>query len=323
MDLSQERTGQQITPADKPPIKWPIIADYVDPVIMNIPGLHEQSVAVKNRIHEAVLQGGTPTRIMADLLHGVFIGHPLHPILTDVTIGAWLFGGVFDWVSILRPNKVSQQAADTLTLIGTLSAVPTAMAGIADYSTIKEDDSAAYGAAHGILNSIGLTLYVASLAARRSGNRPLAIFFSTLALLVLTPSAWIGGDMVYRLRVGANHADAAAKPQAWTRVMQVADLPDLTPQRIEVEGNPVLLYKRDGEIYAIGAVCAHAGGPLDEGEFEGVCVQCPWHDSVYDLRDGKVVHGPTTYAVPQYEVRIIDGQIALRAGQESAAFIEK
>ena len=94
--------------------------------------------------------------------------------------------------------------------------------------------------------------------------------------------------------------------------MADADLPEQTPQRIEVEGNDVLLYRLEGQVYALGAVCAHAGGPLDEGKFENGCVQCPWHDSVYALEDGHVVHGPTTFSQPVYEVRVRDGQIAVR-----------
>ena len=319
MQSYQEKTPQTV---QEPPIKWTIITEIADPLIQQIPGLHEYGIKVKQRIHEAVLQGGTPARIITDILHGTWLGHPLHPVLTDVTIGAWLFGSVFDWLSVFAPSKAMEQAADTLTVIGTISAVPTALAGITDYSTIKEDDSVKYGALHGILNSIGLTMYLASIRARQSDNRPLAIGLSSLALMLLTPSAWIGGDMVYRLRVGSNHAETDSKPEAWTRILASSDLPEKTPMRIEVEGNPILVYRKDGQVHAIGAVCAHAGGPLDEGKFDGVCVQCPWHDSVYDLRDGRVVHGPTTFAQPLYEVRERDGQIAIRAVQEHTGFIE-
>jgi nitrite reductase/ring-hydroxylating ferredoxin subunit len=75
----------------------------------------------------------------------------------------------------------------------------------------------------------------------------------------------------------------------------------------------VLLYRYGGTVYAISAVCSHAGGPLEEGQFDGFCVQCPWHDSVYDLRDGSVVHGPATFNQPAYRARIYNGQIEIRA----------
>jgi nitrite reductase/ring-hydroxylating ferredoxin subunit len=41
-------------------------------------------------------------------------------------------------------------------------------------------------------------------------------------------------------------------------------------------------------------------------------VECPWHQSVYDLQDGSVVHGPSTYAVPAYETRTVDGKVEVR-----------
>jgi nitrite reductase/ring-hydroxylating ferredoxin subunit len=81
---------------------------------------------------------------------------------------------------------------------------------------------------------------------------------------------------------------------------------------VTVADAPVLLYRDGAEISAIGAVCSHAGGPLDEGSTEDHCVRCPWHDSVFDLRDGSVVHGPATYPEPGFDVRERDGQIELR-----------
>jgi nitrite reductase/ring-hydroxylating ferredoxin subunit len=100
--------------------------------------------------------------------------------------------------------------------------------------------------------------------------------------------------------------------------MSASDLYESDRRRIEVEGNPVLLYRYGGTIYAIGAVCSHAGGPLEEGTFEEYCVTCPWHDSVYDVRDGTLVHGPTTYNQPRYRARIRNGQIELITDQALA-----
>ncbi|MBZ0302599.1 MAG: Rieske (2Fe-2S) protein [Anaerolineae bacterium] len=78
------------------------------------------------------------------------------------------------------------------------------------------------------------------------------------------------------------------------------------------ESIPVLLYREGEAIDAIGAVCSHAGGPLEDGSFADGCVECPWHNSVFDLRDGHVVHGPATFDEPHYQVRIQDGQIEVR-----------
>ena len=63
---------------------------------------------------------------------------------------------------------------------------------------------------------------------------------------------------------------------------------------------------------AAACICSHAGGPLHEGTFEGCYVQCPWHDSVFDLRSGNVRHGPSTHPQPCYEVRVQKGLIECR-----------
>ena len=94
--------------------------------------------------------------------------------------------------------------------------------------------------------------------------------------------------------------------------MEAADLRNEKPRRIEYDERPVLLYRHAGEIYAMGAVCAHEEGPLEDGKFEGCLVECPLHQLVYDLRTGRVVHVPATYAIPSYETRVHNGKIELR-----------
>lgn len=297
--------------------KWVTIYEVVDPVVQQVPVLQDYGVQIKKRIHDAVLQGGNSLRTITDLLHGVPIGHPLHAILTDIPIGAWTFSAIFDILSILLPfNRRFHKTADDLTKLGVVAAIPTAAAGVTDYSTIKEE-AAGYGLLHGILNVSGLLLYILSWRARNRGQRLTGIGYSMLGMGILTASAWIGGEMVYRFRVGSNHSPEPDTPQDWQAVFPASDLVEGQPQRVEVAGQPVLLYKEGTTVYAISAVCAHAGGPLDEGKFYDGCVQCPWHDSVYDLRGGQIVHGPTVYNQPAYEVRVTNGQIRLRAPQQS------
>lgn len=283
---------------------------YAERWLHKIPGLQEGGHAVATALHRAILAGGEPTRELADFFHGSWLGHPLHPLLTDLPIGAWSMALLMDGLAASGQEE-AEWAADTLTLVGVLTAVPTAIAGAVDYSTIPKQASSA-GALHATLNTISLTLYLLSLRERKGGNRPLGMLYSTVAFAVLGVSSWLGGEMVYKEQVGVNHGDAPRGPEQWQAVLDEGDLPDHVPQRVEVEGTPVLLYRHQGEIYAIGAVCSHAGGPLEEGTFRGHCVECPWHDSVFDLRDGSVVHGPSTFTQPRYATRIRAGQIEVR-----------
>jgi nitrite reductase/ring-hydroxylating ferredoxin subunit/uncharacterized membrane protein len=287
----------------------------VEQAIKGIPGLEQASQQVADAIHNAALQGGSLTRAIADALHGTWFGHPLHPALTDIPIGAWALAAMFDAYAGLGGGAHAERTADSLISIGVAAAVPTALAGLADYSAIDQD-ALAVGAAHGLLNTTGLGLYLLSMWARANGRRGPGVLFSTLGLAVVGASAGLGGDMVYRKSVGVNHAPPAAEPKDWIRVLSLDEIADHEARRVDIDHTPVAIY-RDGEsIYAIGAVCGHAGGPLEEGTFTEHCVECPWHQSVFDLRDGRVVHGPATMGQPSFETRVRDRQIEIRLKSE-------
>jgi nitrite reductase/ring-hydroxylating ferredoxin subunit/uncharacterized membrane protein len=274
------------------------------------------STAVSTGIHNAILAGGYPTRKIADFLHGTWLGHPLHPVLTDFTIGAWAMGSLFDWAGHLMDDDDLRQTGDHLALAGTISAVPTAISGIVDYSTFPEP-SAAPVTWHAVLNVVNFGLYLASVRERRRGNHTRGAVLGGIGLALTCVSAWLGGDLVYRYKVGVNHADKFEGPKQWTPVMDLNDLPSREAKRINFDGKPVMIYRRYGEVYAIGATCSHAGGPLDEGKFNGSCVQCPWHDSVFDMKGGHIVHGPATQKQPNFEARVRNGKIEIRFEPQS------
>lgn len=269
---------------------------------------------VSRYLHQKILENGEEAREIADVLHGKQLGHPLHPVLTDVTIGGWTFGFLFDIVAFITGFSAARKAANSLTVMSTLTAIPTAITGLADYSAIKKD-AASYGAAHGLLNGVAFFCFARSSIARLRGSDGSAFFFSLLGMMVATVSAWIGGDLVYRHRVGVNHSAVADKGiEDWADVLAEAELEEGVPTRVEAGGHPILLFREGGNIHAIHAVCSHAGGPLDQGiVVKGNCVECPWHQSVFDLRDGQVVHGPSTFNQVQYMTRVRNGQIELRS----------
>lgn len=286
-------------------------AARLEQAIERIPGLGETGGKVARAIHTAVLGGGERARNAVDILHGLWLGHPLHPALTDIPIGAWTLAMMCDLVAAQRGSAEAARMADTLTVVGAAAAVPTAIAGIADYSAIDES-ATALATVHGLLNSAGLVLNLLSIRDRASGNRSRGVLLSTVAFGVLSASAWMGGEMVYGKRVGVDHRVTGDGPREWQPVLDAAELPERAPKRVDVGGAPVLLYRDGATIYAIGAVCSHAGGPLDEGSFDGTCVQCPWHESVFDMRDGTVVHGPATFAEPAYDARTRGEKIEVR-----------
>jgi nitrite reductase/ring-hydroxylating ferredoxin subunit len=288
-----------------------LIGRGIDDIVEQLPELEDIGEAVGDVV-VGLAESSPLARRIADFLHGTWLGHPLHPVFTDATIGAWVYSAFFDIASMISGSRKTEDAADTLVAVGSAMAVPTAIMGLTDYSRIP-NHAVKHGALHGILNLTSFALYLLSFGARRKGARGLGISLSAAGLGVATISAWLGGDMVYRQRVGVNHAVDTMQPKDWMAVMPAAALSDGDALRIDLAGAPILLTRQNGEIYAIGAVCSHAGGPLEQGDFEDTCVTCPWHGSVFSLEDGSVVHGPATSKEPCFEVRVVGGQIELRA----------
>lgn len=266
-------------------------------------------------IHHAILAGGEPTRRIADFFHGTWLGHPLHPVLTDFTIGAWAMGAVFDLAGGITDSDSLRRTGDRLTTAGVVCAVPTAVSGIVDFSTFPEP-TAKTVTWHGMLNLVNFGLYLMSVRERSRGNRRRGLLFSSLGLGLTAVSAWLGGNLVYKQKFGVNHAESFDGPKHWKPVLGVEELPARDPKRVEVDGKGVLLYRDGQSIYAIGSVCSHAGGPLEQGRIQGSCVQCPWHDSVFDMKDGSIVHGPATQPQPHFEARIRNGQVEIRLPEE-------
>ena len=281
-------------------------------MLAEIPEYKSVAQKVSRGLHDLVLKGGEPARFTADFLHGTWLGHPLHSVLTDLTIGAWIFGSLMDLFSLGGSHRRgNEHAADKLIALGTASAIPTALTGLADYSTIPEG-AVSTGATHGLINASALALYGFSIALRKMGLRPFAMVLSGAGLGLILISSWLGGHMAYHYKVGVNHAQKPGKPKPWQAVVDDSKLAEDKPLRVEVDEKPVLVYKHLGEIFAIGADCAHEAGPLDEGKFQGCQVECPWHQSVYDLRTGRVVHGPATNPEPVYKTRVKQGKVELR-----------
>ena len=280
-------------------------------VVIDRERFRELSESAANALHDQIMKRGEAAREVADVLHGKQLGHALHPVLTAVTIGSLTAGIIYDLFGFLPGFGGAAKSANSLTTFGTLSVLPTALTGLTDFSTIKHKSSH-YGLAHGIVNTLAFLFYMKSVAARLSGKRATGFLYSAVGLSLFTVSSWIGGDMVYRQGVATNHATENG-PEEWTPVLGLVDLEEEKPTAAELDDTRILLFRQGDDVYAIGATCAHAGGPLEEGKVvDGVCIQCPWHQSVFDMRTGKVVHSPSTFNQPRYDVRIVDGQIEVR-----------
>ena len=91
------------------------------------------------------------------------------------------------------------------------------------------------------------------------------------------------------------------------RIVGVSDVNEGEILAVEVDGEPVVVCKIEGELHAIGGVCPHAMGPLEDGQLVDGQIECPWHASRFDLKSGAATRGPATEATPRYDVSV-DGE---------------
>jgi nitrite reductase/ring-hydroxylating ferredoxin subunit/uncharacterized membrane protein len=252
-------------------------------------------------------RGGEVGLRVKDFLNGVWLAHPLHPAVTDVPVGAWTAAVAMDGIQAATGRDMRGATATTIS-VGIVGAVASAASGVADWADTRQEQRRV-GLVHATVNVVGLTLMGASLWRRTRVNSSGAGVLSSAGYLTMVVGAYLGGDLAYRLGNQIDRNAWVRGSKQFTPVMREIDLPPEKPTRVEAGGVPILLVRHNDQIHAMNETCSHAGGPLSEGHLEGDAIVCPWHGSQYRLEDGTVVHGPSPYAQPHYEVRVRDGQI--------------
>ena len=97
--------------------------------------------------------------------------------------------------------------------------------------------------------------------------------------------------------------------------VKVADTKDIQPshmKEVQLDGENICLANVEGKYYAIGNVCTHEGGPLADGTLEGYEVECPWHNSKFDVRTGEVIDPPASEPEPTYQVKVDGNNILIK-----------
>jgi len=241
-----------------------------------------------------------------DALSGTWLGHSLHPVLTDVPIGTWVSATALDVLG----DEEHEPAAELLIKLGLVASLPTVAAGLSDWSDTMGAERR-IGLLHAAGNSAVSLLYLGSLAARKRGHRGLGVSLGLLGTGVTLFSAYLGGHLSLAMGVGVDQSTFEGGPTDWTSVMTETDL-GTEAVKVDVAGAAVMLVRDGGSIAALSDRCSHLGGPLHEGEIRDGCVQCPWHASVFSLQDGSVVAGPARSPQPAYDVRVEQGDIQIK-----------
>ncbi len=238
---------------------------------------------------------------LRDALHGVWLGHPVHPVLVQVASGAWLSASIGDFTG------ADERATRRLVAIGIGAAVPAALAGAVDWSE-QHEQQMRVGVIHAAGNAVAVGLYAASLAQRgpRAGR-----LLRLAGLAAVSASGLLGGHISFHLAGGANHAEEVphlVKP-GWQHLMLASDLPAGKPVRQLLGEVPVVAVRAGGTVHVLADRCSHMSGPLSDSELADGCLTCPWHGSVFRIADGSVARGPATAPQPSFETREVGGAI--------------
>ena len=278
--------------------------------IANEPWLDEVGNPLRETVHALFNNAGAAGRTAKNALHGVWLGHPLHPVLTDVPIGAWTTALALDAREAATGDEGYGRAADFAVGVGLVAAVGAAITGLTDWS---ETDGKArrLGLLHGLLNITATAFVATSYLLRRNGSRPAGRACTVAGYGIAAAAAYLGGSLVYRERIGVTHA-AVATPEEFTPVLDGAALPENSMRKATIEDASFLLVRQDQRLCALAHPCAHLGGPLSEGTLKEGSVVCPWHGSEFALEDGQVLNGPATESQPCFAVRERDGKIEVR-----------
>jgi nitrite reductase/ring-hydroxylating ferredoxin subunit/uncharacterized membrane protein len=271
--------------------------------------------AVGNPLSEAVralfTNAGEAGLTAKNALHGVWLGHPVHPVFTDIPIGAWTTALAFDAREAASGDKAYGRAADFALGVGLVGALGAAVTGLNDWSE-TDGQARRLGLLHGLLNITATALVATSYVLRRGGSRAAGRGTALAGYGIAVAAAYIGGNLVYRERLGVTHADASP-PDDFTPVLDSSALPDNSMRKVTIGEASFLLVRQRNRVCALTHSCSHLGGPLSEGTLKDGSVVCPWHGSEFAFDDGRVLNGPATVPQPCFAVRERDGRIELGA----------
>ena len=261
------------------------------------------------------------THPIKSLLHGTWpLGHPLHPMVTDLTIGGYTAAIAIDIVYLITRDPALPRAADFLIVASFLTSLVSIISGLTDWNeTIDEERRT--GMLHGLLMVVASVGFFVSIYLRLHGDpgqRDPAVWLALVSWAVLIVSSFFGGEMVFGYGTEVNRQAWGEPPTKWERLdVYESSLEDRKPVVSKTKsGFDVFVVKLDDKVYAMGNTCTHAGGPLNEGKWVGAdrCeIQCPWHASRFCVKDAKVHGGPATFSEVRLQVRAADGRIEVRA----------
>ncbi|MGA3030152.1 MAG: DUF2231 domain-containing protein [Candidatus Limnocylindrales bacterium] len=278
-------------------------------VVRHVPGLDRLGRWVAD-VTDAFYRRARP---LQSLLTGTWLGHPIHPMITGVAIGAWTVVAAFDAIGIAVPSAGLSGAAAVALWLGVAAAAVSVLSGLTDFKDTYGLEQRV-GILHALVMACVTILFLASGIVRLSGPvdslAGRALGFIGFGLMMV--GGFLGGEMTFAFGSMVDHNAFREPLDDFVTIGPVSDLNEGL-NYAEADGRPVLLVRHAELVTGIGEVCSHAGGPLHEGTLRGDEVTCPWHGSRFRTADGSVGRGPAPFPQARYEVRVVAGKVQVRS----------
>jgi nitrite reductase/ring-hydroxylating ferredoxin subunit/uncharacterized membrane protein len=271
------------------------------------------------------------------VLEGRPLGHPIHPLISHIPLGMWLFALGLDIYSMAANDDANWavRGAYYALLIGTAVALLTVLTGFNDWFSVRDDHPGQRMVILHLLLMVPATLlfvldtvlhYRVIDAPQVSG---LQLAFSISGYVLALVGGYVGGLLVYDEGIAVGrHRRAAELPahtlteptsahedDGYSPIVPDSALAEGATLRAEVHGTVVTLARADGKVYAVQEFCTHRCGQLSEGTLHGGEIQCPWHNSCFDLGTGQPTHGPAKVPLKTFDARVCNGIVEVRVSR--------
>src|SRR5256714_2380816 len=276
--------------------------------------------------------------MIKDFLEGKPLRHPVHPMLVHFPIGFFILSLLLDLASLVFPSVLLVRGSFYSMLTAVVAALLAAVPGFVDYTDIRADHPGKRTAtAHMILNFMVVVVYGINLGVRSSSLLDPKIsmgpfILSLVGVGLLSASGYLGGRLVYDdgIAVGRHKrhmptprdtihvtAPIPGADSVFVPTMAAQQLRERETLRVEIGGQIMTIAKIENQLFAFQEFCTHRFGPLSEGKFEGFNVQCPWHNSCFDVRTGKVTNGPAKVDLKIFKVEMREGKVGILLPRET------
>jgi nitrite reductase/ring-hydroxylating ferredoxin subunit/uncharacterized membrane protein len=253
-------------------------------------------------------------------------GHPIHPALIPFPF-AFLYGAFFfDLAGRLGARSSMWITGAYLSLLGIIAALVAAVPGFIDYfKTVPPKSSGKRRATkHMLANLTAVILFAGAWVVRGDVEvfpNVAVLVLEGIGVVLLTAGGWMGGVLVNRNQIGVDHRYAQAGEWKEERIQLRSGQPVVVARTDELEKNQMKLIRVDGRRLVLARTedgyvvfddrCTHRGGSLAGGVMIGGVVQCPWHGSQFDCRNGVVKAGPAERPIETYKVTQKEGRVTL------------